>query len=45
MAGGSSAHVPNEPTIENRQSRHDYEIGETLECGIELLGTEVKSIR
>lgn len=45
MAGGSSAHVPNEPTIENRQSRHDYEIGETLECGIELLGTEVKSVR
>lgn len=45
VAGSSQEHVPNEPTIENRQSRHDYEITETLECGIELLGTEVKSIR
>ena len=45
VAAGSKNHVPNEPTIENRQARHDYEIGETLECGIELLGTEVKSVR
>ena len=36
----------NEPrTIENRRARHDYSIGDTLECGIALLGTEVKSIR
>ncbi len=35
----------NEPVIENRRARHDYRIGETLECGIELRGTEVKSIR
>lgn len=33
------------PTIENRRARHDYVIDETLECGIKLLGTEVKSIR
>jgi SsrA-binding protein len=32
-------------TIENRRARHDYSIGDTLECGIELRGTEVKSIR
>lgn len=32
-------------TIENRKARHDYFIEETLECGIELLGNEVKSIR
>ncbi len=30
---------------ENRQARYEYEIFETLETGLELLGTEVKSIR
>ncbi len=30
---------------ENRFARYQYEILETLETGIELLGTEVKSIR
>jgi SsrA-binding protein len=30
---------------ENRRARHDYEISETLECGIELVGAEVKSLR
>lgn len=29
----------------NRSAHHDYEIGETWEAGIELTGTEVKSIR
>jgi SsrA-binding protein len=29
----------------NRQARHRYEFVETLEAGIELLGTEVKSVR
>jgi SsrA-binding protein len=36
---------PNEPVIENRKARHDFFIEETLECGVELLGTEVKSVR
>jgi SsrA-binding protein len=36
---------PNEPEIENRRARHDYFFEETLECGIELLGTEIKSVR
>ena len=31
--------------IENRKARHDYFIGDTLECGIALKGNEVKSIR
>ncbi len=35
----------NEPKIENRKARHDYIISDTLECGIKLLGTEVKSVR
>ena len=30
---------------DNRLARHQYEILETLETGIELLGTEVKSVR
>jgi SsrA-binding protein len=30
---------------ENRRARHDYEIIETLECGIALVGSEVKSLR
>ncbi len=29
----------------NRQARHDYEIIETLEAGLVLVGTEVKSLR
>jgi SsrA-binding protein len=34
-----------EPSIQNRQARHDYEILETLEAGMVLTGTEVKSVR
>ena len=30
---------------QNRKARHDYFIEDTYECGIELVGTEVKSIR
>ena len=30
---------------ENRKARHDYFIEDTYECGIALVGTEVKSIR
>lgn len=29
----------------NRKARRDYEIGDTYEAGVELRGTEVKSIR
>ncbi len=35
----------NKILADNRYARHQYEILETLEVGIELLGTEVKSIR
>ncbi len=31
--------------VENRRARHDYNVLETVECGIVLSGTEVKSIR
>ena len=30
---------------ENRKARHEYFVLESYECGIELVGTEVKSIR
>ncbi|MFC1475118.1 SsrA-binding protein SmpB [Candidatus Zixiibacteriota bacterium] len=29
----------------NRKARHDYQITDTVEAGIELLGSEVKSLR
>lgn len=31
--------------VENRKARHDYHIIETIEAGIVLTGTEVKSLR
>jgi SsrA-binding protein len=34
-----------EPTIENRKARHQYHIDDTLEVGIALRGSEVKSVR
>jgi SsrA-binding protein len=30
---------------DNRRARHEYEIMESLECGLALRGTEVKSLR
>ena len=33
------------PIAQNKKARHDYFIHESIECGIELKGTEVKSIR
>ena len=31
--------------VENRKARHDYFVIEAFECGVELFGTEVKSLR
>jgi len=47
-AGKSAAKAepPAERAVaENRKARHDYEIIDTLECGIALVGSEVKSLR
>ena len=42
----SKAADANQRTIcENRKARHKYEISDTLECGIVLRGSEVKSLR
>lgn len=45
---GDARH-PEGPVIrrvsKNRRARHDYDILETFECGLELRGAEVKSLR
>ena len=35
----------NSTLAENRRARHDYTVLDTVECGMVLTGTEVKSIR
>ena len=37
--------MKNNVTIENKQASYNYFIEDTLECGIELRGNEVKSLR
>lgn len=45
-AGKVKADDKNEKRItENRRARREYEIVDTLECGIVLVGSEVKSLR
>ena len=34
-----------EPSLDNRRARHEYEKLESLESGVALTGTEIKSIR
>ena len=45
MAKNKQPSSSHEPTIENRKARHDFFIEDTLECGIKLTGTEIKSLR
>jgi SsrA-binding protein len=40
-----SQHVNERPIAENRKARHEFEVLDTLECGIALVGSEVKSLR
>lgn len=44
MAKGNKKKSPT-PLIENRRARHEYAIEDTLEVGVALHGSEVKSIR
>jgi SsrA-binding protein len=37
--------MSNAPTIENRRARHEFFVLESVEAGLVLTGTEVKSIR
>src|SRR5918997_6505058 len=41
----SGAQTPNRVVADNRKARFNYEIVDTLEAGIALTGTEVKSLR
>ncbi|MDP7204852.1 MAG: SsrA-binding protein SmpB [Pirellulaceae bacterium] len=42
----SDDQAPNQRTIsQNRKARHRFNVLETLECGIQLVGSEVKSLR
>ncbi len=42
----SSGDNKNEKVIaQNRKARHNYQVLDTLECGIALVGSEVKSLR
>lgn len=42
----SAPHDPNSRVVcQNRRARHDYDIVDEIECGIILVGSEVKSIR
>lgn len=45
MAKSPEEHRPHAPRILNRKARHNFHILEVVECGIELFGTEVKSLR
>ncbi|HEX6473722.1 MAG TPA: SsrA-binding protein, partial [Candidatus Limnocylindria bacterium] len=37
--------MPEQTVALNRRARHDYAIEQTLEAGLVLTGTEIKSIR
>lgn len=45
MAKKSSGLISTGTVAQNRKARHDYAIGETFEAGIQLVGSEVKSLR
>jgi len=45
-ASRKTSHQPQRRLVaQNRKARHKYEILETLECGLVLVGSEVKSLR
>lgn len=44
-ANGAAATAPSPTITVNRRARFDYEILETVEAGLALTGTEIKSIR
>jgi SsrA-binding protein len=43
--GGGSTNKGERPLVENRKARHRFEVLDSLECGIALVGSEVKSLR
>nr|WP_323782112.1 SsrA-binding protein SmpB [Amylibacter sp.] len=45
MAAKKKADPNNKVVAENRRARYDYAVEDTVECGMILLGSEVKSLR
>ena len=45
MAGAKKADPNNKTIAENRRARYNYDVEETYEAGIGLVGTEVKALR
>jgi SsrA-binding protein len=45
MSGSAKAKLNRAIVAQNRKARHNYFIEDTLECGLMLKGTEVKSLR
>lgn len=45
VKGDKAAKAASRPVATNRQARRDYEILDTVECGLVLRGSEVKSLR
>ncbi len=45
MSAGTEHRSDDKIVATNRKARHDYQLLETYECGIQLTGTEVKSLR
>jgi SsrA-binding protein len=43
--GAPDANKGERPIAENRKARHRFDVLDTLECGIALVGSEVKSLR
>jgi SsrA-binding protein len=44
-AAKEEARRSNTPAVDNRRARHEFHILESMEAGIALTGTEIKSIR
>ncbi|MHB8971911.1 MAG: SsrA-binding protein, partial [Pirellulaceae bacterium] len=44
-AGGSEKRPASRPIAENRKAHHRFDVLDSLECGIALVGSEVKSLR
>ncbi|WP_125544409.1 SsrA-binding protein SmpB [Levilactobacillus lindianensis] len=45
MAKTKSKKTPDNLLAQNRKARHDYRVTETVEAGLVLTGTEIKSVR
>lgn len=45
MAKSKSKKTPDNLLAQNRKARHDYAVTDTVEAGLVLTGTEIKSIR